>query len=151
VTEEDKRKIEISVYVCGVDWQHELGESGDCVLRESLESLKLHHNCWEADGIVKLKCTLEFEDWVHPQDFSKLGKKEKIKILRTWSPTKNNWDTEALLDLMAFTARYQHFFVGSQLHSQIVKIEGEEVLVLYRGPESEEKDVVAAILKRANK
>jgi hypothetical protein len=63
------------VYLCGVDWQHELGEEmlkPDVVVYPSVESLKKHRTCWKSCGIVKLKVTLE--EWVEDQD---LFRKEK--------------------------------------------------------------------------
>ena len=60
------------VYLCGVDWEHELGEEmfkPDVVVYPSVKSLKKHRPCWESCGIVKLKVTLE--EWVEPQDLFK--------------------------------------------------------------------------------
>lgn len=64
------------VYLCGVDWQHELGEEmfkPDVVVYPSVESLKKHRTCWQECGIVKLKVTLE--QWVEPQNLFKNIKK----------------------------------------------------------------------------
>ncbi len=61
------------IYVCGVDWQHEIGEASDVIMYPSVESLKKHRTCWEECGIVELEVKLT--KWVEPQDFSKGGKK----------------------------------------------------------------------------
>lgn len=66
------------VYVCGVDWQHEIGEEmakPDVVVYPSVESLKKHVSCWEECGIVELE--LKVIKWVEPQDFTKNIPKEE--------------------------------------------------------------------------
>lgn len=60
----------VTLYACGVDWQHELGEGArpDCVLCESLELLAAARGCTKDCGIVKLKARLTLEEWVAPQN-----------------------------------------------------------------------------------
>jgi hypothetical protein len=43
------------VYVCGVDWQHEIGEAPDVIVYPSIESLKKHRTCWKECGIIELE------------------------------------------------------------------------------------------------
>jgi hypothetical protein len=50
---------EVTVYMDGVDWQHELGEGGDTVLYESLNTLKLQQGCVSECGAVKIRARLE--------------------------------------------------------------------------------------------
>lgn len=61
------------LYMCMIDWQHELGEAaGGTLVYASLNDLKKHHTCWEECGVVKVKVVLE-EDNVVPQNlFGKL-------------------------------------------------------------------------------
>lgn len=60
-----------TVYTCGVDWQHEVGEApdleGKMPFYSSVEELKSKRPCWESCGIVELKI-VEIS-WVAPQDF----------------------------------------------------------------------------------
>jgi len=57
------------VYVCGVDWQHELGEaSGGNKVYPSVEDLKRHVSCWVDCGIVKIK--MSNAEWVFDQSRS---------------------------------------------------------------------------------
>lgn len=54
-------------YMCGVDWQHELGEaSGGNTIYPSIEDLKRHRQCWKQCGIVAV--TVEEQAWVEGQD-----------------------------------------------------------------------------------
>lgn len=62
-----KKKRKISVFVCGVDFQHELGYASDIVVYPSVESFKKNRTCWEQCGIVELEVTLK--RWVEPQNF----------------------------------------------------------------------------------
>jgi hypothetical protein len=56
----DKRII----YVCGVDWQHELGET-TCVTYASLHSLEKESACTQTCGAVR--CEVRLLDWEIPQ------------------------------------------------------------------------------------
>lgn len=70
------KKVSKFVYVCGVDWQHEIGEEmakPDVVVYPSVESLKKHRTCWKECGIVELEITVS--KWVEPQDLFKNIKK----------------------------------------------------------------------------
>jgi len=59
-----------TIYMDGVDFQHELGEAmGGNVVFGSMEDLKEHSKCWESCGIVK--CTITVEEWASPQDLFK--------------------------------------------------------------------------------
>ncbi len=61
------RKSRIA-YICGVDFQHELGEVLDGTeLFSSVKSLKKHRKCWVQCGILKVKVTPV--KWEEPQDF----------------------------------------------------------------------------------
>jgi hypothetical protein len=42
-------------YLCGIAFQHELGETDDLSIFETLEDLKAKHKCWEECGIVELR------------------------------------------------------------------------------------------------
>lgn len=55
----------MKVYMCGVAWQHEIGETWVKVF-PSVESLKAAHTCTNECGIVELD--VEFSEWVKPQD-----------------------------------------------------------------------------------
>lgn len=64
-----KRKKVISKrsYVCGVDFQHEIGDgANDVKLYSSLEVLKKERTCWKECGIVELD--IRVKKWVEPQD-----------------------------------------------------------------------------------
>ena len=62
-------------YVCGVDWQQEIGECNDIKLYSSVKALKKARTCWEECGIVELE--IKVKKWVEPQDLFKPNKKEK--------------------------------------------------------------------------
>jgi nickel-dependent lactate racemase len=66
-----KRKKETSKksYVCGIDWQHEIGECNDVKLYSSIKALKKARQCWEECGIVELE--IKVKKWVEPQDLYK--------------------------------------------------------------------------------
>ena len=59
-----------TLYACGVDWQHEIGEApdleGKMPLYSSVEELKAKRTCWKECGIVELR--LDFKGWVEPQN-----------------------------------------------------------------------------------
>ena len=65
-------------YMCGVDYQHELGEAmGGCLIYPSIKDLKRDINCWNECGIIKVKVKLV--EWIEVQDFSKIGTVVKIE------------------------------------------------------------------------
>lgn len=66
--EKTKNKT-VKVYMCGVDWQHEIGETLTAVY-SCVEDLKAKSPCWEQCGIVE--CEVMLKGWVEPQD---LGRK----------------------------------------------------------------------------
>lgn len=60
----------ITVYCCGIDWQHELGEAlGGNKVYSSVKDLKKYHEHWEQCGIVQLE--IKGIKWVEPQDLYK--------------------------------------------------------------------------------
>jgi len=64
------------VYMCGVDWQHEIGAAmGGNTVHPSVEDLKKHRKCWKSCGIVEIE--VKFVKWVEPQDFSDFGGKNE--------------------------------------------------------------------------
>lgn len=66
----------MTLYLCGVDWQHELGEAADGTkVYPSLQALKKYRTCWDECGVVKVSVTFEDIEWVEPQDL--LGKNKK--------------------------------------------------------------------------
>lgn len=65
-------------YMCGIDWQHELGEApGGTKVYMSPEDLIKNHSCAaDSCGIVKVR--VQLLGWEKPQDlFSKAVKYEK--------------------------------------------------------------------------
>ena len=65
----------MTMYICGVDWQHELFEAGDGTkFYPSIEDLKKYRSCWDQCGVVKVNVTFDDVEWVEPQDFSKRKK-----------------------------------------------------------------------------
>ena len=55
-------------YVCGVDWQWEIGECNDVKLYSSPEALKKDRTCWEECGIVELE--IKVTKWIEPQNIA---------------------------------------------------------------------------------
>jgi hypothetical protein len=53
------------VYIDGVDWQHEVGET-DAVVWPSKKSVLKGTPCADKCGVVK--CEIKLLEWVHPQD-----------------------------------------------------------------------------------
>jgi hypothetical protein len=76
----DKETV-ITVYTCGVDWQHEIGNTLDGnMIYGDIKDLKERNKCWKKCGIVELKVI--FSQWMEPQDFTfglKKGKKRAKK------------------------------------------------------------------------
>lgn len=68
----------MTLFLDGVDWQHELGEAGDgTTLYPSLQGLKVGNSCWESCGVVKVTARFLNEEWVVPQDLMKGSKSAK--------------------------------------------------------------------------
>jgi len=66
---------EVRFYMCGVDWQYELGKAADgTILYPSVNSLKKYRSCWKECGIVEITINVSQLKWIEPQDFSKIGK-----------------------------------------------------------------------------
>lgn len=48
-----------TVYMCAIDWQHELGEVSDYTkVYSTVEDLKKQHECWNSCGIVEVEVKL---------------------------------------------------------------------------------------------
>jgi hypothetical protein len=60
----------ITVFLDGVDFQHELGET-TVTTYASVDSLKKSSKCWSQCGIVKVKLKVNSVEWVEPQNFNK--------------------------------------------------------------------------------
>ncbi len=59
------------VYICSIDWEHELGEVTDHTkVYSSVEDLKRQHTCWKSCGITEVE--VRFVREVEPQ---RLGEK----------------------------------------------------------------------------
>ena len=75
------KKVSKKSYVCGVDWQHEIGEGpNDIKLYSSLKVLKKERTCWKECGIVELD--IRVKKWVEPQImnlFKNINKKGEKK------------------------------------------------------------------------
>lgn len=70
---EKSKPKEITVFVDGVDWQHEIGEASDGnKIYPDIESLKKYSRCWAGCGVVK--CKIVFEEWVVEQNFEDMFK-----------------------------------------------------------------------------
>ncbi len=49
----------VEVYMCKIDWDYEIGEArGGSTVYGSEEDLKLHHDCVDECGVVKVKMSL---------------------------------------------------------------------------------------------
>lgn len=57
----------LEVYMCGVDFQHEFGET-DVRTFASAEQLKEKTKCWKSCGIVKVTLKIEKVEWIEEQD-----------------------------------------------------------------------------------
>ena len=50
---------EVTVYMCEIDWDHEIGEAkGGTRFYASIKDLKENYDCWEECGIVEVKVKL---------------------------------------------------------------------------------------------
>ncbi len=56
----------ITLYLCGIDYQHELGEC-DVKVFESVERLKKTNQCWSKCGIVKIEVDIKKVQWIEKQ------------------------------------------------------------------------------------
>ena len=58
-------------YMCGVDFQHELGEAHDPTpIYASIKALKQYRKCWVQCGIVKVE--VKIKKWIVEQDFRRV-------------------------------------------------------------------------------
>ena len=65
-------------YLCGIAFQHELGETDEIDIYDTLEEMKSSHKCWHSCGIVEIE--IEFES--HPENYT----------YHTWVVKQNmNW------------------------------------------------------------
>jgi hypothetical protein len=73
-------KVKRKFYMCGVDWQHEIGEAPDLEGRmpiySTVEELKAKRTCWPECGILEIVMTES--QWIVKQDLYKksIDKKE---------------------------------------------------------------------------
>lgn len=58
---------EMTLYLDGVDWQHELGAASDGTKLFPTADCAKDAVCWKECGIVKVKCRFELVEWVEPQ------------------------------------------------------------------------------------
>lgn len=57
------------LYLCGVDFQHELGEAcGGTKLYPSVEDLKENQSCWKSCGIIEIEVSETEYKWIEEQD-----------------------------------------------------------------------------------
>ena len=61
-------------YVCGVSFQHEIGECSDIPYYDTLEELKAKGKCWEECGAVEL----EFDGPYYPRDRTEIKSHEWV-------------------------------------------------------------------------
>lgn len=62
-------------YICGIDLQHELGET-QITVYPSIDSLKENMDCTEECGIVEITITPNQVKWLKEQDLFKKVKKK---------------------------------------------------------------------------
>lgn len=61
------KEVVIKVYMCGIDWQHELGQAlGGNRVYASVEDLKQNRTCWKECGIVEVEVKLS--KWIENQN-----------------------------------------------------------------------------------
>ena len=66
----------VTVFLDGVDFQHEIGEAPDGnTVYPDVDSLKENNRCWEGCGIVE--CELVFKKWVVENDWKVMSKGSK--------------------------------------------------------------------------
>lgn len=119
-------------YLCGIDWQHELGEAADgTTIFPSQEWQKKFHPT-EGCGVVKVRATFELLEWVEKQDLQKgaigideaqaamkatmsreyakgmlSGAKDTIASLRSIKPKRHSMEEGLLERLVASVACYE--------------------------------------------
>ncbi len=69
-------------YLCGIAWQHEVGEADKVELYGSLEDAKADHPAYEQCGIVKV--LVSEVEWVVPQDLDK-GPVYESLVMGRWA------------------------------------------------------------------
>jgi len=97
-----------TVFVDGIDWQHEIGET-DATVWPSLGSILNNTPCAKTCGVVK--CEMKILEWVHPQD---LHKEEEVMSKDAW-----------LLLYEGHIARYQQRI--DQIQKIVARIRSEKV------------------------
>jgi len=97
-------KKSFKVYVCGVDFQHEIGNASDGnTIYPSVAALKAHAKCWKGCGIVELNLTLS--KWVVEQNYEEMCKNSVTPDQMTKNQIK---DTKKQIEgLKAFLKRLQ--------------------------------------------
>ena len=66
----------LKLYMCMIDWQHELGEAADGTLvYPSLRALQKYHACWEECGVIEVDVSFNNPIVVVDQDLTG-GKRE---------------------------------------------------------------------------
>lgn len=71
------KKEKFKVFIDGVDYQHEIGQTSDGnKVYSDIDSLKEHNRCWEGCGIVE--CELVFKKWVLEQNWKEMTKNTRI-------------------------------------------------------------------------
>lgn len=64
----------VEVYMCGVDWQHEIGQAmGGVTLYSTLDDLERFRPCVKTCGVVKVK--VQLVEWVIEQNFEEKEQK----------------------------------------------------------------------------
>jgi hypothetical protein len=86
---DDTNPEQLELFLCGVDWQHELGEaSGGTRFYGSLADIERHRGCVTECGVVKVTASFSDVTWVKPQDFSRLSHPRKA----IWTSTVSTYD-----------------------------------------------------------
>lgn len=71
-----KIKANKKSYVCGTDFDYEIGVADDVTLYSSIKALKKGRQCWKECGIVELE--IKIKKWVEPQNlFKNINKENK--------------------------------------------------------------------------
>lgn len=74
----DKKEVVKTVYMCGIGWQHEVGETNVDVFPPDLEHMKkLTKHDLEECGVARVE--MRFIEWVVPQNIYKNIKKLEEK------------------------------------------------------------------------
>lgn len=72
-------------YLCGVAFQHELGETDEIGIYDVLEELKRNHDCWDKCGIVEIESDGKPEEytshvWLVEQDLRFDSKRDYLDL-----------------------------------------------------------------------